>query len=74
MPGEGPGLRARCALQGAAICEAVMRPSTRFVPIKSEERQPRLMVHRPRQGFVEQRTASFIRVRSHMSRCFNDRL
>ena len=41
----------------AAICEAVQRPNMRFVPIKSEEQQARLMVHRARQGFVEQRTA-----------------
>ena len=42
------------ALQGAdaaAICEAVQRPTMRFVPIKSEEQQSRLMVHRARQGY-----------------------
>ena len=38
------------AADAAAICEAVMRPSMRFVPIKSEEQQSRLMVHRARQG------------------------
>ena len=54
MPGEGPSLLARRALQGAdaaAICEAVQRPTMRFVPIKSEEQQSRLMVHRARQGY-----------------------
>jgi transposase len=45
------------AADAAAICEAVTRPNMRFVPIKTEEQQSRLMVHRARQGFVEQRTA-----------------
>lgn len=42
------------AADAAAICEAVQRPHTRFVPIKSMDQQARLMVHRARQGFVEQ--------------------
>lgn len=46
------------AADAAAICVAVQRPNMRFVPIKSEEQQSRLMVHRAGQGFVEQRTAS----------------
>lgn len=41
----------------AAICEAVTRPSMRFVPIKTIEQQSRLFVHRARQGYVAQRTA-----------------
>ncbi len=45
------------AADAAAICEAVQRPNMRFVPIKSEEQQSRLMVHRARQGFVAARTA-----------------
>lgn len=67
MPGEGPGLRARRALQGAAICEAVQRPHMRFVPPKSLEQQSRLMVHRARQGFVEQRTVTINRIRGLLS-------
>jgi transposase len=47
----------------AAVCEAVQRPSMRFVPVKSEEQQSRLMVHRARQGFVQQRTATINRIR-----------
>ena len=46
------------AADAAAICEAVTRPHMRFVPIKTIEQQGQLMVHRARQGFVEQRTAS----------------
>jgi transposase len=30
----------------------------RFVPIKSQDEQARLCIHRVRQGFVEQRTAT----------------
>ena len=51
------------AADAAAICEALQRPNMRFVPAKSEEQQVRLMVHRARQGFVEQRTATFNRIR-----------
>ena len=55
------------AADAAAICEAVTRPNMRFVPIKSEEQQARLMVHRARQGFVEQRTATLNRIRGLLS-------
>ena len=41
VPGEGPGLCARRALQGAAIAEAVTRPNMRFVPVKTIEQQSR---------------------------------
>lgn len=51
------------AADAAAICEAVQRPNMRFVPVKSVEQQGRLMVHRARQGFVEQRTATLNRIR-----------
>src|SRR5690349_22061856 len=40
-----------------AVCEAVGRPSMRFVPVKSTEQQALLAVHRVRQGFVVERTA-----------------
>ncbi len=46
-----------------AICEAMQRPSMRFVPVKSAEQQAVLSVHRVRQGFVEERTATINRVR-----------
>lgn len=46
-----------------AICEAVSRPSMRFVPIKSVEQQCVLTLHRVRQGFVEERTAAINRIR-----------
>lgn len=55
------------AADAAAICEAVQRPHMRFVPIKNLDQQSRLMVHRARQGFVEQRTATLNRIRGLLS-------
>jgi transposase len=46
-----------------AICEAVARPNMRFVPVKSAEQQAVLSLHRVRQGFIEQRTATLNRIR-----------
>jgi transposase len=50
-----------------AICEAVQRPSMRFVPVKSVEQQAILTMHRVRQGFIEERTATINRIRGLMS-------
>ncbi len=47
-----------------AICEAVSRPSMRFVPVKSAEQQALLALHRVRQGFIEERTALINRLRA----------
>jgi transposase len=55
------------AADAAAICEAVTRPSMRFVPPKSIEQQSQLLVHRARQGFVQQRTAIINRIRGLLS-------
>ena len=44
------------AADAAAICEAVTRPSMRFVPIKSVEQQSALMLHRTRDLLIRQRT------------------
>ena len=46
-----------------AICEAVTRPSMRFVPIKNIEQQAVLSLHRVRQGFVKARTAQANQIR-----------
>lgn len=40
----------------AAICEAVGRPQMRFVPIKDEDQQAVLLVHRIRRGLVREQT------------------
>lgn len=55
------------AADAAAICEAVTRPTMRFVPIKSIEQQSQLFVHRARQGYVQQRTALINRIRGLLS-------
>jgi transposase len=50
-----------------AVCEAVTRPSMRFVPVKSAEQQALLTLHRVRQGFVVERTATINRLRGLLS-------
>ena len=55
------------AADAAAICEAVTRPNMRFVPIKEEHQQIILCLHRTRQGFVEERTATYNRLRGLIS-------
>ena len=45
------------AADAEAICEAVQRPSMRFVPVKTAEQQALLAVHRARSGYVKNRTA-----------------
>ncbi len=50
-----------------AICEAVTRPKTRFVSIKSEEQQAVLCLHRIRQGQIKDRTAMINRLRGLLS-------
>src|SRR6478736_2218112 len=44
------------ASDAEAICEAVTRPTMRFVAIKSPEQQAMLALHRTRDLFVKQRT------------------
>lgn len=46
------------AADAEAICEAMQRPGMRFVPVKNEEQQAILSVHRARQGFIRARTAT----------------
>jgi transposase len=53
------------AVDAEAICEAVMRPTMRFVPIKSAERQSVLVLHRSRELLVRQRTMLINAVRGH---------
>jgi len=51
----------------AAICEAVTRPSMRFVPLKSEEQQAVLMLHRSRELLVRQHTMLVNALRAHLA-------
>jgi transposase len=51
------------AADAEAICEAVSRPSMRFVPVKTGEQQAVLSLHRACQGFVKGRTAQANQIR-----------
>lgn len=51
------------ARDAEAICEALLRPSMRFVPVKGVEQQAVLSLHRLREGLVEGRTAMVNRLR-----------
>lgn len=52
------------AVDAEAICEAVTRPTMRFVEIKSEEQQALLSLHRARDFVVRQRTQLINMLRS----------
>ncbi len=54
------------AADAEAICEAVQRPTMRFVPIKTSEQQSVLMLHRTRHLFVLQRTTLINAIRAHL--------
>jgi transposase len=53
------------AADAEAICEAVQRPTMRFVPVKSAERQSVLVLHRTRELLVRQRTMLINAIRGH---------
>ena len=55
------------AADAEAICEAVTRPSMRFVPIKSEARQGVMMLHRTRDLLMRQRTMMLNAIRAHLA-------
>jgi transposase len=50
-----------------AICEAMSRPSMRFVAVKTIEQQDIQAVHRIRRGLIEQRTAKSNQIRGLVS-------
>jgi transposase len=55
------------AADAVAICEAVTRPSMRFVPMRSLENQAALMHHRVREMQVAQRTQVLNSLRGHLA-------
>jgi len=55
------------AADAEAICEAVSRPTMRFVEIKTTEQQSVLILHRTRQMFVRQRTTLINAIRAHLA-------
>jgi len=55
------------AADAEAICEAVTRPSMRFVPIKTADQQAALMLHRTREFLIKQRTSLINAIRAHFA-------
>ena len=55
------------AADAEAICEAVRRPTMRFVRIKSAEQQGQLMQHRTRDLLLRQRTQTINALRAHLA-------
>jgi transposase len=55
------------AADAEACCEAVQRPGMRFVPVKSEQQQATLMLHRVRDQLIRQRTATINALRGHLA-------
>jgi transposase len=57
------------ARDAEAICEAVTRPTMRFVPIKQVEHQDLQALHRVRERLIETRTALVNEIRGLLSEC-----
>jgi transposase len=55
------------AADAEAICEAVTRPTMRFVAIKTEAQQATLMLHKTRDLLVRQRTMLINALRGHLT-------
>ncbi len=55
------------AADAEAICEAVTRPTMRFVPVKTADQQAALVLHRTRDLLVRQRTVLINALRGHMA-------
>ena len=55
------------AADAEAICEAVTRPNMRFVPVKTEEQQSVLVLHRSRDLLMRQRTMILNAIRAHFA-------
>jgi transposase len=50
-----------------ACCEAVQRPGMRFAPVKGEQQQSFLMLHRIRDRLIAERTGTINAIRGHMA-------
>ena len=55
------------AADAEAICEAVMRPTMRFVPVKTADQQAAVLLHRGRERLVRQRTMLANALRAHLA-------
>jgi transposase len=61
------------AIDAEAICEAITRPTIRFVPAKSVAQQAIVMLHRTRDLLVRQRTMLANALRGHRSHMGGER-
>jgi transposase len=55
------------AADAEAICEAVTRPNMRFEPVKTEDQQSLLVLHRSRDLLMRQRTMVLNAIRAHLA-------
>jgi transposase len=55
------------AADADACCEAVQRPGMRFVPVKNQQQQSLLMLHRIRDRLIAERTGTINAIRGHMA-------
>src|SRR5262249_29565749 len=55
------------AADAEAICEAVGRPTMRFVPVKTADQQAAVLLHRGRERLVRQRTGLVNALRGHLA-------
>jgi len=55
------------AADAEAICEAVTRPTMRFVPVKTTEQQSVMVLHRVRELLMSQRVRLSNAIRAHMA-------
>ena len=55
------------AADAEGCCEAVQRPNMRFVPVKTEQQQALLMLHRIRDRLNAERTGTINAIRGHMA-------
>jgi transposase len=55
------------AADAEAICEAVRRPTMRFIEVKSAEQQGRLVQHRTRDLLMRPRTQVINVMRAHLA-------
>jgi transposase len=55
------------AADAEAICEAVTRPTMRFVPVKSVEQQSLCELHRVRQLLLKQKVMHINALRGHLA-------
>lgn len=55
------------AADAEAICEAMTRPTMRFVPLKEERQQQILVIHRVREMLIRQRTQLICAIRGHLA-------